>query len=91
MDWTLPQRTLNRKAFVRGGDFARITLVQVRVAIGVWGLLRLNWVWQGSVVPALRLASARGLALRIGPRLGTCWLLLRLASHTSYSNVVDST
>ncbi|KAG2448054.1 hypothetical protein HYH02_007081 [Chlamydomonas schloesseri] len=28
VDWTLPQRTLNRKAYVRGGDFARITLVQ---------------------------------------------------------------
>ncbi|KAG2431111.1 hypothetical protein HXX76_009641 [Chlamydomonas incerta] len=28
VDWTLPQRTLNRKAYVRVGDFARMTLVQ---------------------------------------------------------------
>ncbi|GIL86488.1 hypothetical protein Vretimale_11619 [Volvox reticuliferus] len=28
LDWTLPQRTLNRKAYVRNGDFGRMTLVQ---------------------------------------------------------------
>ncbi|GLC38502.1 hypothetical protein PLESTB_001732600 [Pleodorina starrii] len=28
LDWTLPVRTLNRKAYVRNGDFGRMTLVQ---------------------------------------------------------------
>ncbi|GFR44277.1 hypothetical protein Agub_g5483 [Astrephomene gubernaculifera] len=32
LDWTLPQRTLNRKAYVRVGDFGRMTLVQDELA-----------------------------------------------------------
>ncbi|EFJ41297.1 hypothetical protein VOLCADRAFT_98749 [Volvox carteri f. nagariensis] len=32
LDWTLPQRTLNRKAYVRNGDFGRMTLVQDELA-----------------------------------------------------------